>query len=48
MRVQLITVADALDGKQIDYPSHVTSTFKEAPKVEEPEGPPQEEQLFDV
>jgi hypothetical protein len=25
---------------------HITSTFKEAPKVEEDEWPPQEEQLF--
>jgi site-specific DNA-methyltransferase (adenine-specific) len=47
-RIQLITVADALEGKKIDYPSHITSTFREAPKVEEVEGPPQEEQLFEV
>jgi hypothetical protein len=47
-RIQFIPVEDALEGKKIDYPSHVTSTFKEAPKAdEEVEGPPQEEQLFD-
>jgi Restriction endonuclease len=42
-RVQLITVSEGAGREADDYPSHITSTFKEAPKAE---GPPQEEQLF--
>jgi site-specific DNA-methyltransferase (adenine-specific) len=40
-RVQLITVADALNGKRIEYPveypTHITNTIEEAPHVEEDE-----------
>jgi hypothetical protein len=38
-RVQLIHGRGRAGGKKIEYPSHITSTFKEAPKVEEAEGP---------
>lgn len=46
-RVQLISIAEALAGKQIDYPHHTATTFNVAPKQED-DGPPQEEQLFEV
>jgi site-specific DNA-methyltransferase (adenine-specific) len=48
-RIQLISVEEALDGTQIDYPHGTSTTFAVAPKADEEDlGPPQEEQLFEV
>ena len=33
-RIQLLTIAQLLDGKQIDYPHVTRATFKKAPKAE--------------
>jgi len=46
-RIQIITVQDLLEGKEIAYPHQTGTTFKAAVPVEEEEGPPQEEQLFE-
>jgi len=37
-RIQLLTIEELLDGKTIDYPPRVSSTFKKAPKAKT-EGP---------
>lgn len=49
-RVQLISIAEALAGKRIDYPHHTATTFNVAPKAgaDEDDRPPQEEQLFEA
>jgi site-specific DNA-methyltransferase (adenine-specific) len=44
-RIQLLTVADLLEGKDISYPHVAGVTFKRAPKAP-PELTPQPEQLF--
>jgi len=36
-RLQILTVADLLDAKQIDYPRLANVTLKKAPKSKEPE-----------
>lgn len=45
-RLQILTVADLLKGKEIDYPpSGANVTFKKAPKAE---GDEQEQEAFDL
>jgi site-specific DNA-methyltransferase (adenine-specific) len=46
-KIQILTVQELLNGKEIAYPHQTGATFRTAVPIEEDEGPPQEEQLFD-
>ena len=39
-RLQLLTVADLLAGKAVDYPHQINVTFKKAPRILEPAAEP--------